>query len=388
MIIIGSDATISNHDVFALAIKGAHIALDLADMVVKKAIAKYGEDRAVEYPETCYELPAVFAWDGRDTSSLVHLPPIIASYRGRISGALDINNALAAGEATMIAAEIIEAVKYVDDPLPYEGTPYCGFIPDRVLRELGFALVDDTIPGAAVLVGKCPDTDALTRTVRDLQSKGLIILACGEIVEQLRSSGTQMGERFRLYPVGVSTQIVHALNFAIRAALSFGGMQRGDREGIASYLAKRPKVIVLEYGPLDPMMAGAAMAAVLNGATIVTDQPVEGVPDKLVHVRELEKMVPIAIEARGIKVRLAPVDIPVAYGPAFEGEVVRRPDTYIEAGGAAKTLAFELLRMRAEDEIQDGRTTVTPPFLRFCPYYSGRLEKIQEKRYTECIKNI
>ena len=47
-----------------------------------------------------------------------------------------------------------------------------------------------------------------------------------------------MGERFRLYPVGEGTQIVHALNFAIRAALSFGGVQRGDRESIAAYLAK------------------------------------------------------------------------------------------------------------------------------------------------------
>jgi acetyl-CoA synthase len=130
----------------------------------------------------------------------------------------------------------------------------------------------------------------------------------------------------------VSTQIVHALNFAIRAALSFGGVQRGDREGIAAYLAKRPKVLVLEFGPIDPVLAGAAMAAVLNGASIVTDQDVEGIPEKLVCVKEPEKMVQAGLEARGIKVSLAPVDIPVAYGPAFEGEVVRRPDTYIEAG--------------------------------------------------------
>ncbi len=268
MIEIGPEETISNREVFALAIEGARAALDLADAAVREAMARHGEDRVVEYPETCYELPAVFAWDGRDTSTLARLPPIIASYRDRMGRTLDVNGALGAGEATMIAAEIIEALKYVESPAPYEGTPYSGFIPDRVLRELGFAFVDDTIPGAAVLVGKSPDAGALARTVRDLQSKGLIIIACGEVIEQLRSTGTQMGERFRLYPVGVSTQIVHALNFAIRAALSFGGMQRGDREGIASYLAKRPKVIVLQYGPLDPMLAGAAMAAMLNGATV------------------------------------------------------------------------------------------------------------------------
>src|SRR5512137_900891 len=69
-------------------------------------------------------------------------------------------------------------------------------------------------------------------------------------------------------------------------------------------------------------------------------------------------MVQTAIELRGIQVRLAHVDIPVAYGPAFEGETVRRPDTYVEAGGAAKTLAFELLRMLPEDQVEDGKITV------------------------------
>jgi acetyl-CoA synthase len=52
------------------------------------------------------------------------------------------------------------------------------------------------------------------------------------------------------------------------------------------------------------------------------------------------------------------MDIPVPYGPAFEGETVRRPDTYLEVGGAAKTMAFELLRMRPEDEVEDGRIEV------------------------------
>jgi len=46
----------------------------------------------------------------------------------------------------MVAAETIEALRYLESPRPYEGTGYCGFIPDKILRELGVALVDDTIP--------------------------------------------------------------------------------------------------------------------------------------------------------------------------------------------------------------------------------------------------
>jgi CO dehydrogenase/CO-methylating acetyl-CoA synthase complex beta subunit len=352
--------TISNRELFSLAIQGAKAAVDLADRTVQDALSKFGPDWVVEYPETCYELPSVFAWDGRESRTVGQLGPIIDTYRTRIKEEPTVENALAAGEATMIAADVIEALKYISDARPYEGTPHMGFVPDKVIRELGFAFVDDTIPGAAVLAGWCKDPDSLVRIVRDLQAKGILIIASGTVIDQLRDANVQMGERFRLYPVGEGTQIVHALNFAIRAALSFGGVQRGDRDGIASYLAKRPKVFVLEFGPLDPLLAGAAMAAMFNGACIVTDQPVEGLPGKLIRA-DPSKMVQEAIEARGIKVRLAPVDIPVAYGPAFEGEVVRRPDTYIEAGGAAKTLAYELLRMRPEDEVEDGKIEVIGP---------------------------
>jgi len=96
----------------------------------------------------------------------------------------------------------------------------------------------------------------------------------------------------------------------------------------------------------------------LNGSPIITDQDVEVVPDKLVSQPEYDKMVQTAIELRNIQVKLAPVQIPVAYGPAFEGETVRRPDTYIEAGGAGKTTAFELLRMLPEEQVEDGKITL------------------------------
>jgi CO dehydrogenase/acetyl-CoA synthase beta subunit/intein/homing endonuclease len=349
---------IPNAEVFKLAIEGGKAALGLAQSSLDDAMRSRGADHPVEYPETCYELPAIYGWDGREAKTLGQLRDILASYGPKLKEEQTLANALMAGEATMVAAEVIEALKYLDTARPYEGTPYTGFIPDKVLRELGVAFVDDTIPGAAVIVGKAPDPDALVKIIRDLQSKGILILVSGEVIEQLRSKGVQMGLGLRLYPIGNSTQIVHALNFAIRAGLSFGGVPRGDRGGLSAYLAKRPKVFVLEFGPLDPILAGAAMAAVLNGASIVTDQSVEGIPDKLLTVNDPQKMVQAALEARGVKVKLAPVDVPVAYGPAFEGEVVRRPDTYVEAGGAAKTTAFELLRMRPEDEIEDGRITV------------------------------
>lgn len=341
-----------------MAIEGAIIATGYADQLLGVAIEKHGYDMKVEYPETGFELPSVYGWDGREVKKLGDLPQVLGKVRGKIREEPTFENALIAGEATMIAAEIVEALKYVETERPYEGTPYCGFVPDRVLRELGIAFVDDTIPGAAVLVGCAEDPKKLVRIVRDCQSKGMLIIATFDTIRQLKDEGVKMGLDIMLYPVGEFTQAIHGLNFAIRAALAFGGVQRGDRESLYRYLSKRPKVFVLQMGPLDHIKVAAEFAVLFNGSPTITDQDVEAIPDKYVVQKDYERMIQTAIEVRDIKVKLAPVSIPVAYGPAFEGETVRRPDTYIEAGGAAKTLAFELLKMRKEEDVEDGKITL------------------------------
>ncbi|MBU0623544.1 MAG: CO dehydrogenase/CO-methylating acetyl-CoA synthase complex subunit beta, partial [Candidatus Thermoplasmatota archaeon] len=94
-----------------------------------------------------------------------------------------------------------------------------------------------------------------------------------------------------------------------------------------------------------------------NGSPTITDQDVEPVPDKYVVQKNLEEMIATAIEVRGCRIKLGAVDLPVAYGPAFEGETIRRPDMYIEAGGPSKTLAFELLKMRGPEDVTDGEIT-------------------------------
>jgi len=352
---------ITQERLYEMAIEGAIIATGYADQLLGTAIEKYGYSQPIEYPNTGYELPSIYAWDGREVRTLGDLPAILGRVRGNLKERPTYENALIAGEATMMAAEIVEALRYVESEDPYEGTPYCGFVPDYVLRELGIAFVDDTIPGAAVLVGTAKDPKKLVKLVRDMQSKGMLIIATFDTIRQLRDEGIKMGLDIMLYPVGEFTQVIHGLNFAIRAALSFGGVQRGDRERLYNYLSKRPKVFVLQMGPIDHIKAAAEFAVLFNGSPIITDQQIEEIPDKFVMQPDYDKMIQTAIEVRDIKVKLAPVDIPVAYGPAFEGETVRRPDTYIEAGGAAKTTTFEVLKMRGEDEVEDGKITVIGP---------------------------
>ena len=73
-----------------------------------------------------------------------------------------------------------------------------------------------------------------------------------------------------------------------------------------------------------------------------------------------EKLIQRCIEVRGVKVKIAKVPIPVSYGSAFEGERVRKEIMYAEFGGK-RTRAFEYLRMRPADEVEDGKVTLVGP---------------------------
>lgn len=342
---------------FQMAVEGAIIATGYAEVLLARAIEKHGLDQKVEFPGTGYEMPSLFAWDGRSSTNLGEIIPILGEVRSKIVEEYTLEAALAAGEATMIAAEIVEVLKYIDNEEPYAGTRYCGFVPDRILRKLGIAFVDDTIPGCAVFVGKAKDPEKLGKMIRDCQNKGMLIIATFDIIKQLEDLNIAMGLDIMLYPVGEFTQAIHGLNFAIRAALSFGGIQRGERERLYNYLSKRPKVFVLQLGPLDHIKVAAEFAVMFNGSPTITDQDVEEIPDKYVVQKDYDQMIATAIDVRDIKVRLEAIDLPVAYGPAFEGETIRRKQMYVEAGGSSKTKTFELLRMRPAEEIEDGKVT-------------------------------
>ena len=357
---------LTQKQLFKKAIDGSVIATGYADYLLSRAIRKYGRDKEIEYPGTGYHLPSILAWSGEKVTTLGQLPKILGNVRRIINeDEITLENAIASGEATMISAEIVEALKYLEDEDPYKDTPYSGFVPDQILRELGIAFVDDTIPGAIVLVGKAKDPAALKKIIKDCQNKGMLIIPTFDIIKQLKDEGIDVGEKKgldrMLFCVGEFTQAIHGLNFAIRAALAFGGKKPGDREAIYDYLSVRPKVVVLQLGPIDDIKAAAEFAVLFNGSPTITDQDVEEIPGKYIVQKDYDQMVSTAIELRDMEIKMGEVDISVAYGPAFEGETVRRPQTHLEAGGAAKTLAFELCKMRTADEVEDGKIELIGP---------------------------
>jgi acetyl-CoA synthase len=73
-----------------------------------------------------------------------------------------------------------------------------------------------------------------------------------------------------------------------------------------------------------------------------------------------DKIVAKAIEIRGLKVSVAEVPVPVAYGPAFEGERVRGEDIYLECGGGRSPMV-EWVTTKRMEEVEDGKIEVIGP---------------------------
>ena len=328
----------------SMAADGSNAIVDMAKGLVDDAMATHGADAELVYPETGYGLPAIFAWKGIENLTLEKAKEFLDSLP--TAGESSVEDGMVAGENAMYAADIIEAIAYLNG----KGN---GFIPDRVLRALGLPLVDDTIPGAVVFLGGHVSGEDVSAMIRSVQGKGMVAIASGDYPALIQRQGIEMGLDRMLYPVGMFTGTVHALNFAVRAALTFGNVAGGDAERLSDYLKKRPKVFVRQTGPLCAVDAAFAFAALKHSACIVTDQNLPEIPGAVKVCKDHLSSIQTGIEERGIVINVEPIELPVPYGPSFEGELIRKPDTYVEAGGTRST-AFEVLLSKDEDSIEDG----------------------------------
>jgi len=346
---------------FKATYEGAIIATSYAQILLEKAIKEYGAETPVKYPDTAYRLPVITALSGEEVNVLGDLPPILNRVRTtHLRETLTFENAKLAGEATHYAAEIIEALRYLNGAKP-ESAPWTGFLSDPILRKFGVPLVDNTIPGVAVIIGKARSSKEAAKLIKDLQSKGLMIFLVNEIIEQLLEENVKLGIDYIAFPVGDFTAAIHAVNFAYRAGLAFGGIKPGQRQQALDYQARRVLAFVLALGEFDEVKIAAEMGAVAMGFPVITDQPLaEEIPEWFVSEPDYDKMVKLALELRGIKIKVVDIPIPITVGPAFEGETIRRADTYLEFGGG-KTRAFELVTMVGPDDIEDGKITVIGP---------------------------
>jgi acetyl-CoA synthase len=166
-------------------------------------------------------------------------------------------------------------------------------------------------------------------------------------------------------PLGPEVEhAIYALNWAARAGITFGGMKGGDFKKILKYSKDKVFAFAMVLGPLNDRIWTTGAGAINMGFPAIanTDIPVIH-PTGVTIYEEVEKeldpkkLVERCIEVRGLKITVSKPPIPVAYGPAFEGERIRKEDMHIEFGGQ-RTPAFEWLHTVDLDKVEDGKVTI------------------------------
>lgn len=396
------------------AMRGANALVTEAELMLKRALKEKGADTPVSFPNTAYYLPTILGLTGKAVEKLGDLQPILQYARDMLhpipafsKWTPYLGETLDSGIATLLAAETIEAVRFVyglqPEPMPgfklAGGTAFTspdngkeessdghlnGPIDDIQLRTWGIQLVDGRMPGFAAIVGCAKSNEVAVKIVRELQRRNILTFLSGNvngrsIIHQLMEEGVELGYDTYTVPFGTDTiSAIYALGFAARSALTFGGLKPGQSREILLYNKERVFAFVLALGEVDDLKYAAAAGAINFGFPVIADtvipeilptgvttyEHVVSMPFNQIEGKDdlerAERLVQKCIEVRGVKVKVSNVDVPVPYGSAFEGEVVRKADLRVEFGGK-RSRAFEYLYMAKLDEVTDGKIEVIGP---------------------------
>lgn len=364
--------------VAAAAIRGAHKIMKEAEEFLNKAIKEKGKEQKVEFPETAYFLPMAYALLGIEVKNLGDMVPVLKEakllLREEPSQSLwlpYLGDTLDSGIATLLGEEIIVALRYLYGQEPQ---PDCvGFYTDTWMRSYGIQLVDGRMPGFAAILGAAPDNKAAVEIVREFQKRSIICFVGSSsngrsIIDQLKEENVQMGWETYIVPYGRDTITgIYPLNWAIRAALTFGGLKKGEALKCLKYCQNRVFAFGLTLGELDDVKYATGAGAINMGFPIIADTDIPEIRpsgictyEHLVKELDHKKLVPTCIQVRGVKVKVAEIPIPVSYSAAFEGESVRKEQMYVQFGGKYST-AFEYVTTRDLDEVEDEKIEVIGP---------------------------
>ena len=344
---------------------GSNAVAGLTEGAANDAIAKYGADKEIAFPDTAYYFPTIYAATGVKVKTLGDLTACVGVLKSLITNQEDLGQALNAGLATAVGAEIIEGLKYVEGGNPYENESGIGFVPDPIIRSLGVPLVTGDIPGVAVVLGKADDAANVVKVVKDYQSKGILTFLVGDVIEQCAEGGVKMGLELRVIPLGHDvTSVIHVVTVAVRAALIFGNIQPGDLAGLLDYTKNRVPAFVNTFGAIDAVVVSAGAGAIALGFPVVVDIDLgeNQVPGALESVCDHNETVKKSLELRNIKIKTTELPIPVAFAAAFEGEIIRKADMHNEFF-SGKNPTAELVVMKDLSEVEDHKITVIGPDL-------------------------
>jgi len=320
----------------------------LFEIVSKKGIFYF------ELPDTTYGIPLIYALEGIKINRVDEMKKFFEETIPKLKSKNDLKN-LALAYSYVV--EIYLTLQYINQE--NKDTPYYGFLGDTIQRTLGVQLVDGRIPAVAVLLGKL-NQDDLLKIVKELQEKKILTFLIGPVAQEFITAGERFGFEAYVVPVGTNIEeTLYVIDWAVRVSLVFGGQTPGQKDAIIDYVRKRVNAFAIAFGQINELAVATASVAMFFAYPVITDQDLPEIIineiaeySLLVSEKDYSKIVKKAIETRGLKIVVEKPPIPVSYGPAFEGERVRKEDTFIEFGGQ-RTPAFELVQMKDLGEIED-----------------------------------
>lgn len=371
------------------AIQGGYKVVAEAEGQLNKALATYDASTKVGFPNTAYFLPVIYSLTGVKVETLEDLKKPMEFAKGLLPPHIKLKNwlpflgpLLDAGMAGIFSYEIIEALRYLNEPDFYiaqedpdieNGKLWVGAADDTILRKRGVEFVDGSAPGFAAIVGAAPDAETAKMIVEDYQKKSLYIFCAANhngktVIEQCLEADMQVGWNTRIVPFGPDiSSAVFALGFANRAAMAFGGVTPGDYRKMLMYNKERIFAFVNALGDVGTEWGVAAAGCVNWGFPTLADTEIpEILPTGICTYEHVvapvshDEICQRSVEVRGLKVAISEIEIPCAFGPAFEGERVRGADLHAQCGGG-KTQCTELVKQAEMGDIEDGKVIVKGP---------------------------
>jgi len=371
------------------AIQGGYKVVSQAEGALQKALATYNADTKVGFPNTGYFLPVIYSLFGIKVETLEDLQEPLEIAQGLLPAHIKGKNwlpflgpLLDAGMAGIISFEIIEAIRYLNEPDFYlhaedpdieAGKLWTGAADDTIFRKRGVEFVDGSAPGFAAIVGSAPDPETAKMIIEDYQKRGLYMFLAANhngttVVEQLIEAGVQVGWSTRIACFGPDiSSAVFAAGFANRVAMAFGGVQPGDYKKILMYNKERVFAFVNALGDVGTEWGVAAAGCVNWGFPTLADTDITQIlPTGLCTYEHVvspishDEICAKSVEVRGLKTLVSDIEIPCSFGPAYEGERVRGADLFCQTGGG-KSQCTELCKMAEMDAIEDGKVEVIGP---------------------------
>lgn len=359
-------------------IRGAREIFKQASDFLNKAIKEKGPEAKIGFPETAFYLPFANALLAARVETLKDVLPVLEHAKSLLPEVPSekvwlpyLGDALNAGMSALFCEEIIVALRYLYAEEPQKDCN--GFFTDTIMRSLGIQLVDGRMPGFAAILGAAPDNKTAVDIVRELQQRNILVFVGSSvkgrsIIDQLLEENVQMGWDNYIVPYGRDTiSGIYPLNWAIRSALTFGGIKAGQAQKSLLYTKERVFAFGLVLGELDDIKYATGAGAINMGFPIIADTDIpeikpSGITTYEALVKELDyrKIVPRCIEVRGVKVKVTSIPIPVAYAAAFEGERVRKEQLHVEFGGKSSA-SFEYLTTKKSEEVEDGKVELIGP---------------------------